>query len=266
MRKHRLLGGLALSVVLVGCLAGCDEGTEVSKPSEQSTTASEQQQWVDANDALNGRVSSAHPEPSAQAEVAQAAEPEQTPKPKLATMYVVTRVVDGDTVDLDNGETVRVVGIDTPERGQCNYETATRKMRRLVLGKVVTLGESDEDQDMYGRLLRYIDVSKADAGLEMIRSGLAIARYDSRDGYGAHPREDQYIAADEASPTGTCAPKPVALQPPPQASNNCMVGYDPCLPVVPDLDCADIGGAVSVTGSDPYRLDADGDGIGCDLN
>jgi hypothetical protein len=43
-----------------------------------------------------------------------------------------------------------------------------------------------------------------------------------------------------------------------------MSGYSPCLPIVADLDCGDIDGPVSVTGSDPHRLDADGDGIGCD--
>ena len=36
------------------------------------------------------------------------------------------------------------------------------------------------------------------------------------------------------------------------------------VPVVGDLDCGDVNGPVRVTGSDPYRLDADGDGIGCD--
>ncbi len=32
----------------------------------------------------------------------------------------------------------------------------------------------------------------------------------------------------------------------------------------PDVDCADVGQAVRVTGSDPHGLDADGDGYGCD--
>jgi hypothetical protein len=52
---------------------------------------------------------------------------------------------------------------------------------------------------------------------------------------------------------------------------NCTPGYSPCLPPAPDYDC--IGGSgdgpkytgtVHVTGSDPYGLDADGDGIGCE--
>lgn len=37
-----------------------------------------------------------------------------------------------------------------------------------------------------------------------------------------------------------------------------------CVPVGPDLDCADIGGPVRVVGPDTYRLDGDGDGTGCE--
>jgi hypothetical protein len=50
----------------------------------------------------------------------------------------------------------------------------------------------------------------------------------------------------------------------PKPAGNCMAGYTPCLPVVADLDCGEIGHPVTVTGSDPYRLDRDGDGVGCD--
>ena len=49
--------------------------------------------------------------------------------------------------------------------------------------------------------------------------------------------------------------------------SSCEPGYSPCLPVVADLDCADIPSSetpVRVTGSDPYGLDADGDGWGCE--
>ena len=43
----------------------------------------------------------------------------------------------------------------------------------------------------------------------------------------------------------------------------CAPGYQPCLPVVDDLDCADVGRQVRVTGRDEYGLDRDGDGRGC---
>jgi hypothetical protein len=46
---------------------------------------------------------------------------------------------------------------------------------------------------------------------------------------------------------------------------NCESGYDPCVPPYPpDLDCADVGGPITVSGSDPHGFDADGDGSGCE--
>jgi endonuclease YncB( thermonuclease family) len=187
-------------------------------------------------------------------------------KPKPVRTYLVTRVVDGDTVELGNGQTVRVVGIDTPERGQCGYDPASEHLAGLVLYKQVRLTVSDEDTDHYGRLLRYVDVRKdgqlVDAGLNQIRSGFAIARYDSRDGYGYHTREPLYIRADHRSKPFTCAAP--AASPAPTQGGGCHPGYTPCLPLVADLDCGDVTGPVHVTGDDPYRLDADGDGTGCD--
>ena len=120
---------------------------------------------------------------------------------------VASNVVDGDTVDVDGVGRIRVIGIDTPERGACGYESATQAMSVLVLDQDVTLvpGAAD-DEDRYGRLLRYVDVGAVDAGLSLIEDGWAIARYDSRDGYGAHPREEQYVAADLAAPDLGCYP------------------------------------------------------------
>ncbi|WP_232677067.1 PASTA domain-containing protein [Nocardioides sp. R-C-SC26] len=64
-------------------------------------------------------------------------------------------------------------------------------------------------------------------------------------------------------------PKP---QPAPAPQQSCTPGYSPCLPPASDYDCAGGSGngpkyvyhPVRVTGSDPYRLDADGDGWGCE--
>lgn len=197
--------------------------------------------------------------------LAQAANPA---KPRART-YLVTYVVDGDTIELGNGERVRIVGIDTPERGECGYDQATAQMERLVLGKRVRLTISDEDRDRYGRLLRYVNVGKLDAGLRQIAAGLAIARYDSRDGYGYHPRENRYIAVDKATPNKRCPrPKPAPVQEQPIGTNSgagCEPGYDPCVPPYPpDVDCSDVDGPILVTGSDPHGLDGEGDGIACE--
>jgi hypothetical protein len=63
--------------------------------------------------------------------------------------------------------------------------------------------------------------------------------------------------------------RPVVAAPPPPSS--CTSGYSPCLPPASDYDCAGgsgdgpkYTGRVRVTGSDPYDLDSDGDGWGCE--
>ena len=61
------------------------------------------------------------------------------------------------------------------------------------------------------------------------------------------------------------APTPVIPNAPATAvvpTGECHPNYEPCLPIVDDLNCPDIRMAVQVTGDDPYRLDQDGNGIG----
>ena len=65
---------------------------------------------------------------------------------------------------------------------------------------VAVVGVPGQTLDRYRRLLGYIEVDGVDVGAILIEEGLAIARYDSRDGYPAHPREDEYHRLDAASP------------------------------------------------------------------
>ena len=123
------------------------------------------------------------------------------PKPQTA---VVASVLDGDTVRLETGQDVRLVGIDAPDHGDCGFEVAQARLARLVEGRTVKLVAPIENKDQYGRLLRYVQVGKKDTGLKMIRAGLAVARYDSRDGYSKHPREKLYHRVDDATPDAAC--------------------------------------------------------------
>ncbi|MPZ73009.1 MAG: hypothetical protein GEU74_07225 [Nitriliruptorales bacterium] len=124
---------------------------------------------------------------------------------RAGALWLVSSVVDGDTLVVASAEGteehLRVIGIDTPERGSCGYDEASAALAAMVANRMVELSSgAADDRDHYGRILRYVDVDGADAGLAMIQKGLAVARYDSRDGYGYHPRQDGYVAADESTP------------------------------------------------------------------
>ena len=106
-------------------------------------------------------------------------------------------VIDGDTIEVDGVGRVRLVGVDTPEIGDCGYDEARDELADLVLGESVELVPGGvDDRDRYDRLLRYVYVDGRDAGLLLIEEGLAVSRYDSRDGYGEHTREREYVQAD----------------------------------------------------------------------
>ena len=121
-----------------------------------------------------------------------------------ASQVDVIRVIDGDTIVISGDERVRLIGIDTPENGQCGFDEAKQALEKLLAsGSATFYSGTTSDKDKYDRLLRYIEVEGIDVGLNLISNGFAIARYDSRDGYGPHDRESEYIDADENSTPAT---------------------------------------------------------------
>ena len=102
----------------------------------------------------------------------------------------VTHVVDGDTIDVElpdgSDETVRYIGIDTPETVkpgtpvECGGPRAHEANERLVAGRTVTLRFDAERRDVYDRLLAYVYVPRGGPGgrptfvnAELARRGLA---------------------------------------------------------------------------------------------
>jgi micrococcal nuclease len=78
---------------------------------------------------------------------------------------LVTRVVDGDTIEVRLGgreEDVRLIGVDTPETVkpgtpvQCFGERASHFTKRRLTGRRVRLVFGVERRDVYGRLLAYV--------------------------------------------------------------------------------------------------------------
>ncbi|MFN3693121.1 MAG: thermonuclease family protein [Candidatus Paceibacteria bacterium] len=101
------------------------------------------------------------------------------------TMAEVVSVIDGDTIEVNvdgKKETVRYIGIDTPEprregKPECGSHEATKYNRELVAGKTVRLVADAEDRDQYDRLLRYVYVGEGTAEVfvndAIIAAGLA---------------------------------------------------------------------------------------------
>jgi len=96
--------------------------------------------------------------------------------------FRVTRVLDGDTLVLDNGERVRLIGVDAPETHHPELpvqrfgEESTEFLRRFAEGFECTLEyEPSNIRDQHGRLLAYVFVGDRLANAEIIRRGYAYA-------------------------------------------------------------------------------------------
>ncbi len=87
---------------------------------------------------------------------------------------MVTRVIDGDTIEIEGGKKVRYIGIDTPETVhpsksvQCYGKEAAEKNKNFVEGKRVRLEKDISETDKYGRLLRYVYLPAGKTGVDEI--------------------------------------------------------------------------------------------------
>ncbi len=201
----------------------------------------------------------------------------------------VDRVVDGDTFDCTDGTRVRMLQIDTVERGECGYEWATAALANIFLpaGKQVRLDYDAVYVDRYDRHLAApivigTDGNEYNISIVMVYVGLARAAY-----YGDNAKYLDWANASQtwaqnaqwnmwapggpynggANCGGSAPPPAPPLPVVPPAGGNCDPSYpDVCIPSPPpDLDCGDISHKrFRVVGSDPHRFDGDHDGIGCE--
>ena len=98
-------------------------------------------------------------------------------------------VYDGDTFELESGEVVRLIGIDSPEHFEPGGDIALDYLSSLVLNKKVVLIQGDQEKDDYDRLLRYVYVDGICVNEEMIKKGYAEVRYISED----NPHREYYL-------------------------------------------------------------------------
>lgn len=225
--------------------------------------------------------------------------PDPTPTLDVATVRndgaslvlagVVANVVDGDTIDLEDGTRVRLAIVDTAEvhggNEPCGPE-ASAFTRRQVLGEHVSIlrPAGAPGADSFGRLLG--EVVRADGvslNVELVAAGFGTIddRFVGEDpdlaGRLAAAQEGAVAPSCAVAETPPPAPDPepelkapvapVAPEPDPEPAGDCAAGYDPCVaPYPPDLNCSDVSGPIYVDHAhgDPHGFDRDKDGVGCE--
>jgi micrococcal nuclease len=211
--------------------------------------------------------------------------PENRPTAPPAPTAVVTRVVDGDTVEASYRGAIidiRLIGIDTPETVhpiepvECFGPAASRFTTASLSGDAVRLEFDVERRDQYGRRLAYVWDEGKLFNLLLVRRGLAtVSTYPPNMRYVARftAAQQQARAAGLglwgrcSTPSSTTTDQQETTSP----ADGCN-GYSPCLKSAVDYDCAGgsgdgpryAEGPIKVTGPDPYDLDFDGDGVACE--
>jgi len=164
--------------------------------------------------------------------------------------------------------------MNTPEVGDPGGDEATAANAALVEDQEVVLERDVSETDQFGRLLRYVWLHDGSSWL-LINRELVLRGYAQAATY---PPDVRYIELFLAAQTiarddgvGLWAETSAPTEPPvdtPAPADDCHPSYDPCLPIVDDLNCPDVRAMglapVLVIGPDDYRLDGDHDGLGCE--
>ncbi len=133
--------------------------------------------------------------------------PIPTSPPGGEDIGLVTRVIDGDTIDVRLGdETVRIryVQTNTPERDEPCFRESTQANADLVANKTVRLLPSKRDEDPFGRLLRFVYVGDVNVERVLVEQGFAeVVLYPPND---LHYEEFRQLEQEAAAAGRGCHP------------------------------------------------------------
>lgn len=82
----------------------------------------------------------------------------------------VDRVIDGDTIESE-AQSIRLLGINTPERGERLYEEAKTFLEEQILNQTVVLEFSGDRYDKYDRKLAYVYINSTNINIEIVGNG-----------------------------------------------------------------------------------------------
>jgi micrococcal nuclease len=194
---------------------------------------------------------------------------EITTIPTASFKGVVTKVIDGDTLDVKakDGKTIaiRLTLVDAPETNEPGYTQAKNFVSQNCLNKEAVVDPDNNQDPSFSRLVAVVYCEDININEAVIVNGFAtIYRsfcdvsefantvWAQKSGCGNNDNSNKNVAPskdDESEPSECDVSYP----------NVCI--YSP----PPDLDCGEIEHRnFIVLSADPHGFDGDGDGIGCD--
>jgi len=201
---------------------------------------------------------------------------------ETSSLYKVIKVVDGDTITVDidgKAETLRLIGIDTPETVDPQKPVeyfgveASNKAKLVLTGKSVRLeaDSTQDERDRYGRLLRYVFLEDGtNFNKMMIDEGYAYEyTYSTLYKYQTEFKQAEVVAKelemglwgtseDSVDSIPTPDPTPISGQ------YNCSSNVYNCTDFSTHTEAQSIYNSCGGASNDIHRLDADKDGKACE--
>lgn len=236
--------------------------TAGSEESDQTTNTS--------SSATPDAPSPSAPPPTTDPPATRSPSPTPTPSSDAIVLLFMTDQKDGDSFVASDGNEYRLGLVNTPETGEPCSSQASRFTREFLADGFTV---DDYATDTHRRHVAEVYAKDgASLNVALAKSGYGNDRYlnEFRHENPDLARRLDAAFASAASPTcgAAAAPAPVPFVQQQESAapsdDSCMPGYQPCLPLRDDMNCPDIGHPVTVTGDDPYGLDRDRDGVGCD--
>ena len=292
-RIKTLLAVLLIMVLFAGC-GGQEQGgqskEEAAAPETTAETTAEERAAAETTatiaETTTKTTQAAPPPPSSEEKAGPATNAEAT--------VTVTRVVDGDTIEIspaiDGIEDVRLIGVDTPETKKPNCQVqpygpeASAFTTAELQGQAVGLEFDVEKTDRYDRLLAYVyppegtmfNETLLEEGyarvstfppntryVERFETAEAEARAAGRGIWGLPPAQLDALLAGVCSPSQPAAPPPPQEEPTPNANVPEPAPDVPAAPAVaPGADCSlGVNNVPVIPGG---KGDRDKDGIACE--
>ncbi len=265
-----IIGGAFVLIIIIAITGGGGE----KKPQQAQVSQPLQQTKEEGGQSIEGTQRTIEKPSEEQAEQST----ENTEKQEL--LFKVVKVVDGDTIKLENGEVIRYIGIDTPETVhpsepvQCFGKEASDKNKELVEGKLVKLEKDITDRDKYGRLLRYVWAGDLFVNDYLVREGYAYAYTYPPD----VKHTEQFVQAQKEAKENNrglwagCleqgaveeTPSPPAEPTPPEKEIICSYNAYNCSDFSTHAEAQRVFDYCGGVTNDIHRLDADKDGLACE--